>query len=249
MTAVLVHGVPETTAVWDSMKAHLPGDVITLSLPGFGTPLPADFEPTMESYAQWLAGELAAIDEPIRLVAHDWGALLSLRVLATQPANVSSWILDTGNLDEDFVWHDLAQVWQTPGDGEDFMEMMLSASVDDRAAMLVAAGVPAAGATDMAEGIDATMAAAILTLYRSATNIGSEWGPGIDHITAPGMVLEATKDVYRTPASTARLAERTDARVLPLPDCGHWWMLDNPTAAAALITAFWGDPARSRTHR
>lgn len=239
MTAVLVHGVPETAAVWDVMKAHLPGGVITLSLPGFGTPLPEDFEPTMESYADWLVGELAAIADPIHLVGHDWGALLSLRVLATQPPNIASWVLDTGNLDADFVWHDLAQVWQTPGGGEDFMELMLGASVEDRAAMLTAAGVAESGAVDMAQRIDATMAAAILSLYRSAVNIGSEWGPGIDNITGTGMIIEATNDDYRSEGSAARLAERTGARVGPLAECGHWWMLDNPEGAAGLITEFW----------
>jgi pimeloyl-ACP methyl ester carboxylesterase len=40
MTAVLVHGVPETSAVWGPMTPHLTGsDVVSLALPGFGTPL------------------------------------------------------------------------------------------------------------------------------------------------------------------------------------------------------------------
>lgn len=38
MTAVFVHGVPETAGVWDPLKGHLVGDTVTLSLPGFGTP-------------------------------------------------------------------------------------------------------------------------------------------------------------------------------------------------------------------
>jgi pimeloyl-ACP methyl ester carboxylesterase len=239
MTAVLVHGVPETTAIWDPLKAHLPGDVVTLALPGFGTPLPDGFEPTMESSAQWLTEELAAVDGPIHLVAHDWGALLSLRVLAARPANVASWVLDTGNLDDDFTWHDLAQVWISPGAGEEFMEMMLGLSIDDRAAMLAGSGVPESGARSMADGIDATMAAAILSLYRSAADIGSQWGPGIDQISGKGLLIEATNDSYRAPGSTQRLAERTGASVGQLADCGHWWMLDNPIAAAALIGNFW----------
>ena len=53
MTAVLVHGVPETAHVWDPLTEHLAGDVVTLSLPGFGAPLPDGFEPTMASYAAW----------------------------------------------------------------------------------------------------------------------------------------------------------------------------------------------------
>ncbi|MEQ8717259.1 MAG: alpha/beta hydrolase [Acidimicrobiales bacterium] len=239
MTAVLVHGVPETAGVWGPMTDHLAGDIVTLSLPGFGTPLPEGFEPTKEAYAQWLAGELASMGEPVHLVAHDWGALLSLRVLAGRPGNIASWVLDFGDIDAGFAWHDLAQLWISPG-GEEFMDGLLAMSVEDRAAMLAAAGIPESGALDMAAGIDDTMAAAILSLYRSAVDVGAEWGPGIDEVTGRGMIIQATNDTYGSPARIARLAERTGARVAPMEGSGHWWMLDDPAGAAALITDFWG---------
>ena len=55
----------------------------------------------MEVYAAWLRSELDAMPGPVHLVAHDWGALLSLRVLADRPAKVASWVLDMGNLDDE----------------------------------------------------------------------------------------------------------------------------------------------------
>jgi pimeloyl-ACP methyl ester carboxylesterase len=240
MTAVFVHGVPETADVWDAVTHHLTGNVVTLNLPGFGTPLPAAFEPTKEAYAEWLTGELASFDEPIHLVAHDWGALLALRVLASQPTNIASWMLDAGDLDDEFAWHDLAQVWISPGGGEDFMEGLLAMSVEDRAAMLTGAGVPETGTLDMAAGFDATMASSILSLYRSAVDIGAEWGPGIDQINGRGMLIEAENDPYGDPSKVRRLAQRTGARVATLPGCGHWWMLDDPAGAAAVFNDFWG---------
>ena len=239
MPAVLVHGVPETAGVWDRLKDHLVGDIVTLSLPGFGAPLPDGFEPTKEAYAEWLTGELASFDEPIHLVAHDWGAMLSLRVLAGQPANIASWVLDNGNIDDDFTWHDMAQLWISPA-GEDFWEGLLAMSVMDRAAMLTGAGIPESGALDIAHGIDATMASSILSLYRSAVDIGAEWGPGIDQISGRGMLIEAQNDAFRAPGRIPRLAERTGAQVAPLAGCGHWWMLDDPASAATVITDFWG---------
>jgi len=240
MPAVLVHGVPETSALWGPMAAHLTGrEVVLLGMPGFGSALPDGFEPTMETYAGWLSNQLEMVDGPVHLVAHDWGALLSLRVLADHPDNVASWVLDMGNLDDDFAWHDMAQLWQTPGAGEEFMEGMVGASVDERAALLAGSGVPESGATEMSAAIDATMAAAILSLYRSAVNIGSEWGPGIDQITGPGLIIDAANDPFRAPGSAARIAERTGAQIAVLPDCGHWWMLDDPAGAAAAINAFW----------
>jgi pimeloyl-ACP methyl ester carboxylesterase len=242
MTAVFVHGVPETTVVWRPLvEALAPPDPVLLALPGFGCPLPDGFEPTMHGYARWLADELARFDE-VDLVTHDWGALLALRVLADQPANVRSWVSDMGDLDPTFEWHDTAKVWQTPGDGEAFMDGLLGASIADRAAVLGAVGVPEPGATEMAEHFDATMAAAILALYRSATDVGGEWGPGIDSITAPGLLVESMQDPFRNPARVGQLARRTGAQVVQLPDEGHFWMLEAPERAATAIAEFWAAP-------
>src|SRR5688572_15297609 len=44
MTAVLVHGNPETHAIWRPLVERLErDDVVTPQLPGFGAPAPADF--------------------------------------------------------------------------------------------------------------------------------------------------------------------------------------------------------------
>jgi pimeloyl-ACP methyl ester carboxylesterase len=239
MTAIFVHGVPETSSVWQPLVDHLErDDVVLLGLPGFGSPLPAGFEPTMQTYADWLAAELRSYDE-VDLVAHDWGAILVLRVLADRPANVRSWVSDMGDLGPDFQWHDTAKVWQTPGDGEALMDGFVEASLADRALILQGVGVPEAHATEMATHLDRTMADAILVLYRSATDVGNEWGPGIDDIVAPGLLVESMQDPFRSAGRVRRLAERTGAAVATMPDAGHFWMLDDPALAAATIADFW----------
>lgn len=241
MTAVFVHGVPETARVWDPLIAELERtDVVCLSLPGFGTPV--DFEPTMQRYAEWMAGELEDFDE-VDLVTHDWGALLALRVLAPTPENVRSWVVDVGDLGPDHRWHDLALLWQTPGEGEAFMDSVVDSTVEARTEMMVATGIPAAGAPAMAEAWDRRMSDAILGLYRSATDVGVEWGPGIDQISGPGLVIQSMQDPFRSPEHAARLAERTGARTAELPDAGHWWMLESPAAAAAILEGFWAEVA------
>ena len=59
MTIVLVHGVPETSAVWEPLKAELGrSDVEAVRLPGFGTPRPYGFGATKEEYVAWLVAEL-----------------------------------------------------------------------------------------------------------------------------------------------------------------------------------------------
>ncbi|MGQ0831774.1 MAG: alpha/beta fold hydrolase [Microthrixaceae bacterium] len=239
MTAVFVHGVPETPSVWAPLVSHLErDDVALLQMPGFGCPLPDGFDATMHTYAAWLADELTAFDE-VDLVVHDWGALLALRVLADQPANVRTWATDMGDLGEDFRWHDTARVWQTPGDGEALIDGMVGATPADRAALLNAAGVPEADAPAMAAALDATMGRAILALYRSAVDIGTEWGPGIDAIRGSGLVISSMEDPFRNPDRAQRLATRTGADIVELPGTGHFWMLEQPQRCAQILTEHW----------
>jgi pimeloyl-ACP methyl ester carboxylesterase len=57
MTVVLVHGNPETDAIWDPLVDALEReDVVRLSPPGFGSPLPDDFPATYIAYRDWLEG-------------------------------------------------------------------------------------------------------------------------------------------------------------------------------------------------
>ena len=86
MTAVFVHGVPETPAVWHGLLAALDRpDTVALSLPGFDSARPAGFGATMEEYAGWLEAQLERLDGPVDLVGHDWGGGFVVRVVSTRP--------------------------------------------------------------------------------------------------------------------------------------------------------------------
>jgi pimeloyl-ACP methyl ester carboxylesterase len=90
MPAVFVHGVPDTHRVWTALLSRLGRkDVVTLSLPGFGGPVPDGFGATKDAYVDWLLGELARQREPVDLVGHDWGALLVLRAVSLRPGAVT----------------------------------------------------------------------------------------------------------------------------------------------------------------
>jgi pimeloyl-ACP methyl ester carboxylesterase len=60
MPAVFVHGVPDTHRVRRALVGRLRrDDVVTLSLPGFGTGIPAGFDCTNDAYAPVFGSRLA----------------------------------------------------------------------------------------------------------------------------------------------------------------------------------------------
>lgn len=243
MTVVLVHGNPETAAVWRPMLAELGrDDVVCLSPPGFGAPLPAGFGATVLEYRDWLVGELAALEGPIDLVGHDWGGNHVLAAVNLRPDLVRSWASDTlGAFDPDYVWHELAQRWQTPGVGEADVADRLG-SFDARRAALVERGFPEDLASEIAAGQGPELGAAVLLLYRSAVQpVMAELGRDLGGLgTRPGLAVVAGRDhVVGSDEYRRRTAARAGARVAELPDLGHWWMVQDPPRAAAALTEFW----------
>jgi pimeloyl-ACP methyl ester carboxylesterase len=79
----------------------------------------------------------------------------------------------------------------------------------------------------------------ILTLYRSAIRVGSEWEPDLRRVVAPGLVLWGEDDPYASVRFGARLAERTRARFVSFPRCSHWWQLERPDEVANELQSLW----------
>jgi pimeloyl-ACP methyl ester carboxylesterase len=244
MTVVLVHGNPETDAIWGPLVDALGRkDVVRLSPPGFGAPLPDGFPATYLDYRDWLEGELEGIDEPVDVVGHDWGGGHVVNVVMHRPELVRSWASDAvGLFDADYVWHDLAQVWQTPGEGEQLVETMLGGTVEDRAEQMVALGIPLDIATSIVAAQGPEMGRAILLLYRSAGQPAmADAGRSLENAAArPGLSLLPADDPYiGSDEIRRRAAERAGARTEVLNGLGHWWMVQDPARGAAALTRFW----------
>lgn len=236
MPAVLVHGVPDTHRLWDEVRARLSRrDVLAPSLPGFGCPVPDGFAATKEDYVAWLVAELERIGEPVDLVGHDWGSILVQRVVSIRPDLVRTWACGNGPVDREYVWHDMAQQWQTPGAGE---AVMAGLTPEALAEALPAAGIPAAKAAAVAAHVDDRMKDCILRLYRSAVAVGAEWEPDVARVTRPALVLWAANDPYVAPRFAERLAARVGGELVLL-DCGHWWPHERPAETAAALDRFW----------
>lgn len=244
MTVVLVHGNPETDVIWGPLVEALGrDDVVRLSPPGFGSPLPDGFPATFLAYRDWLETELEKFDDPVDLVGHDWGGGHVVNVVMHRPELVRSWASDVvGLFDPDYVWHDLAQVWQTPGAGEEVIEAMIGGPFDDRVAQLVGFGIPHDVATALAAAQDEQMGSAILALYRSAAQPAmAEAGRALANAAArPGLSLLATADPFIGAGDNRRrAAERAGARTVELAGLGHWWMLEDPVGGAKALSDFW----------
>lgn len=237
---VLVHGVPESAALWDSLRDRLGGDSVALGLPGFATPRPDGFGATKDDYAAWLIGELERFDGPVDLVGHDWGAALTYRVATTRGDLLRSWAADVANvMHPRYTWHDFAQLWQTEGAGEEFFASQAGVPAEDLAAGYEAMGVPAADTGVLVPLGDPVMASCIMDLYRSATpRIFDHWGAGLAPTSAPGLVLHASDDSFGDEALSAEVAAMLGARQATLTGVGHWWALQDPDQAATTLNGF-----------
>jgi pimeloyl-ACP methyl ester carboxylesterase len=240
--AAFVHSVPETTHVWHKVRAELDAvETVALELPGFGVAAPDGFGATMDEYADWLIGEVAAIDGPVDLVGHDWGALLVARLVSTRPELVRSWSADCiGGFDPiAWRWHQVAQIWQTPGEGEQLMDTILGMPPEDQVPTYTAMGVPEADALAMIRGIDRTMTDSILKLYRSAVGIERIWGAELGEVPAPGLVMVLPADPLNVESAVRHAAERASAEVAVLEGVGHFWPYEAPALGAAMLRDFW----------
>lgn len=244
MTVCLVHGNPETAAVRDRLAPLLDrGPVVRLSPPGFGAPVPQGFTATVEEYRRWLVAELERFERPVDLVGHDWGGAHVVNVAMTRPELLRSWVCDViGLFDQDYRWHDLGQVWATPGAGEDAIAAMIDPPVAERVAALVKKGMHEEVAPAVAEGQNAAMGECILRLYRDAVQPAmAELGRNLERAAArPGLSIMATEDhLAGTDQQRRRASVRAGAQIAELDGLSHWWFTQDPQRGAKAINRFW----------
>lgn len=246
MKKVFVHGNPETTVIWGALVSELADrgvdDILLLSPPAFGAPIPEGFELNYRSYRAWLIDELETIvadSGPVDLVGHDWGAGHAFGVVAERPDLLNTWAADCfGLLHPDYVWHDAAQIWMVEGAGEEFVGALVSLDAESLAGRL---GISVDLAVPLAEAIDDDMARAILGLYRSAPE--PELKAMFTEMQAaeprPCMAIVAQADKYVGAEFSGLVIERLGAELADLGGLGHWWMIEQPAKAADALTNFW----------
>lgn len=244
---VLVHGNPESAAVWASLLGELGrDDAIALSPPGFGVPLPSGFAATVSGYRAWLVAQLERFREPVDLVGHDWGGAHVVGVAMTRPELLRSWASDAlGLFAPDYVWHQRAQVWQQHGPGETSVQELYGGDLPQRLAVVARLGMTGPVAERVAAGMDEDMGRAVLSLLRSAAQpVMAEAGRGLASARQrPGLALIALEDSGRASGTIDQhrwAAQAAGAEVAPLAGAGHWWPIESPRVGAEALQRFWG---------
>jgi pimeloyl-ACP methyl ester carboxylesterase len=244
--ALLLHGFPE---FWWAWRHQLPAlaaagrRAVAVDLRGYG-----DSDKPPRGYDLWtLSGDVAGLvralgERQADLVGHDWGGGHVVRLVAARPELVRSWVTDiAGCFDPQYVWHERAQVWQTPGAGEAAIQQQLATPQPQLIAFYKGLGMAQAAAERSAAAMNADMGRCILALYRSAAQPRmAEWGADLTPLRSrPGLVIIATEDHYTGGETLARrTAERAGAQVTVLEGLGHWWMCQDPRRGAAALRAF-----------
>ncbi|TXS41793.1 alpha/beta hydrolase [Streptomyces sp. or43] len=238
MPAILVHGVPDTHHVWDGVRRRLNRpDIEAWDLPGFGAGRPTGFGSTKEEYVDWLIQRLERVGEPVDLVGHDWGCILTLRVASLRPDLVRTWAGGNGPVNAAYVWHPLARIWQEPGEGERYMSELRTDSFAEELA--AAFDVPLHLAKEMAGRVDEPMKDAVLKLYRSALTMGAEWEPALSAVSAPCAVFWGARDPACQIEFGRRLGDSLRVSEVIELDCNHWPVLQRPAEVAELLEQHW----------
>jgi len=241
VTVVLIHGFPETPAIWRLLREHLSEyHVVELQLPGFGCAAPSNWSATKEEYLTWLNEQLSELHDehgPLDAVGHDWGGGLLVGAVAQRPEFIRSWVCDiAGVFHPDYEWHDFARFMQLQDATEEMVVAVLSAD------LFSSLGIPSDVGSAIASSVDREYARCALALYRSAAQPAMvQWGTRVAGARVrSGLVLKAELDTYvGTLEQATTVASELGATVKVIPDQGHWWMLGNPVGSATLLKEFW----------
>ncbi|MHA3916572.1 alpha/beta fold hydrolase [Halovulum sp. GXIMD14793] len=242
MTVLFLHGVPDTPHMWQPLikATGLTADQVRCpALPGFGQRPPKGFTGTKDALADWAIAQLeaeAAQTGPVDLVGHDWGALISLHIANTRSDLVRSLAVFNGCMVPNFRWHKHARKMQTPIWGEISMAMATKSRIEQA---LLRWGMPADMARHEAAHCNRHMKRALLRLYRSALDVGTEWGTDLSGLPAKTHVFWGDLDPFGKASYAAKFCEKWGLRLQVEADIGHWTICQQPEAFVDPLQALW----------
>jgi len=243
---VFVHGSPGSSADWEALlpAAGAVRRAVAWDAPGFGqADRPESFPHTLAAHAAFIGAALNALGiQRAHLVLHDVGGLWGLAWAASEPERLASVTLINTGLLLDYRWHLLARIWRARALGEAFMATTTRPGFRMLLRRGNPRGLPREFVDRMYGDFDAATRRAVLRLYRSVDDPAGEAERVVDVLRGrdvPGLVLWGLHDPYVSPRLAARQREAFPAaRVVLLPDSGHWPFADDPGRVERELTAF-----------
>lgn len=241
--ALLVHGFPESSYMWQGVMptiAEAGWRALAPDLPGYGDS-PADPPGTWERHVEALERFRRSLDlERVALAVHDWGGLIGLRWACDHPDAVSALVISDTGFWADASWHAMAKTLRTEGEGEqlidnmtrELFEMTLRQSSPHMPDEAIAEYWKALGDPERRRGA--------LELYRSGDFEKLEPYEGcLARLGVPSLILWGAKDEFAPVAAAERFqAELPDSRLVVLDEAGHFVVEDDPERVGAEIAGF-----------
>jgi pimeloyl-ACP methyl ester carboxylesterase len=247
-SALYVHGVPNSSAMWRPFLERTGG--LAIDLPGFGGSVKAGTFPfSIAGFDGFLERFLEVRGvERVQLVLHDWGAA-ALALAQRAPERVERLVLVNAlPLFDGYEWHRAARIWRTPVLGELAMGCLTPRLVRRALRHANARPLPDEELREMYAGLDFGTQRAILKLYRSVGpgTLGAA-GAGLSRIDAPALVLWGALDPYIPRRAAAQYADALggERELVVLEDAGHWPWLDRPDTVE-LVARFLAPTAGDR---
>ena len=242
--ALLLHGYPESSYMWEPVIAALARAgwrAIAPDLAGFGDS-PPDRPGTWERHAERLAAFHVELGlGPVALIVHDWGGLIGLLWACENPDAVRALVISSTGFFPDGKWHGLAQAMRTPGQGEELMQQMTR---EGFAALLTqtSPGFSEEAIEEYWKGFaDDDRRQAHLELYRSgefAEVIGPHDG-ALARLGVPTLILWGADDPFAPVAGAHRFhREIPGSRLVVIDGAAHFLVEDAPERVAREIVDF-----------
>lgn len=243
---VFVHGNPGSSEDWlGLMRAVAPmARVIAFDMPGFGqADKPADYPYSVEGGTAFLTEALKQLGVVrAHLVLHDFGGPWGLMWAAMNPLGLASLTLINTGILKGYTWHYMARIWRTPLLGE--LQQMFVTRTSFRWAITVGCpqGLPVAFTDRMYNDMDWGTKRAILKLYRATSDLDNRsqaLAKMLAPLNPPTLVVWGAADPYLPVRYAQEQAETfTKARVVVLPNSGHFPFADDPQAVTEAVVPF-----------
>jgi pimeloyl-ACP methyl ester carboxylesterase len=241
--ALLVHGYPNSSYMWEPVLAALAEAgwrAIAPDLAGFGDS-PADPPGTWERHVERLERFRSELGiERAALVVHDWGGLIGLRWACDHPEAVQALVITNTGFFPDGRWHDLAAAMRTPGQGEQLIDAI------DRDGFATMLGQLSRGFTEQAVEeywkafADPERRRGQLELYRSGDfEKLADYEGCLGTLGVPTLIVWGAADPFAPVGGAHRFhAEIPGSELVVLDEPGHFLVEDAPERVSAEIARF-----------